>query len=210
MRGGEPGTQGDRADGFRLPAQFRTRQRTYDAYRPGGAARGAGREGRREAGREAGQVTRAAGKKKAANGGFFAGSRSDQAMALTAAARRLLSRDALFLCTMRLSAVMSITFCAALKESAATALSPPVMALRTALIAVRRRECRLELRAFSLMPWRARLSPEADRTVFFFAFAVVAMMIPPIVCVFRGELGATGNGNKPAIIANSSHLVQGS
>jgi hypothetical protein len=68
----------------------------------------------------------------------------------TAAAKRLLLREAVFLCTIFLSATLSITDCAVLKASAALALSPFSTALRTALMAVRIFDFMLELAAFSL------------------------------------------------------------
>src|SRR5512134_1003804 len=62
-------------------------------------------------------------------------------IALIAAARRLLLRAAAFLCTTFLSAIESITLVALLSVSIAIFLSPAAIALRTVLIAVRRREC---------------------------------------------------------------------
>ena len=62
---------------------------------------------------------------------------------------------------MFLSAIESMTLVDAWKRAAAAALSPVATALRTALMAVRRRERRLELWAFCLTAWRARLRAEA-------------------------------------------------
>jgi hypothetical protein len=65
---------------------------------------------------------------------------SDQAIALIAAASRLLLRAALFLCTTLLSASESITLVAERNTACAAALSPAAIALRTDLIAERTRE----------------------------------------------------------------------
>jgi hypothetical protein len=69
----------------------------------------------------------------------------------------------------------SITDCAALKSSAALVLSPAVTAFCTFLTTVRNFERSAVLAALRCTSWRARLRPEAMRTVFFLAFAVVAM-----------------------------------
>ena len=82
-------------------------------------------------------------------------------MRLSAAARRLLWRAAAFLWMMFLSAMESITRVEARNCAVATPLSPAATALRTDLMAVRRRERRLELWAFCLTAWRARLRAEA-------------------------------------------------
>jgi ferredoxin len=89
--------------------------------------------------------------------------------ALTLAARRLFRRAALFLWKMPLSATESITLWADLKRSAALALSPPATAFCTFLTTVRKRERSEVLAALSTTSWRARLRPEARRTVFFLA-----------------------------------------
>jgi hypothetical protein len=59
---------------------------------------------------------------------------------LIAAARRLLLRAAVFLCTTFLSAIESMTLVAVLNVSSAAFLLPPAIALRTDLIALRTRE----------------------------------------------------------------------
>lgn len=74
--------------------------------------------------------------------------RTQAPIALMAADRRDLARAALFLWTIFLSAMLSIVLWACLNTLAAAALSPPAMALRTALTAVRRRERSAELCAF--------------------------------------------------------------
>ena len=88
------------------------------------------------------------------------------AIALTLAESRLLWRAALFLWNMPLSATESMTLWASLNRSAALGLSPATTAFWTFLITVRNFERRAELAALSLMSWRARLRPEAIRTVF--------------------------------------------
>ena len=93
---------------------------------------------------------------------------------------RLLCRAALFLWKMPLSATESITDWAVLKSSAALPLSPAVTAFCTFLITVRKRVRSDEFAAFRPTSWRARLRPEARRTVFFLAFAEVAMAIEPV------------------------------
>ena len=75
---------------------------------------------------------------------------SDYASAFRAAARRLLWRAALFLWIIFLSAMLSMVDTDAWKIDAAAALSPAWIALRTALIAVRRVERWAELCAFCL------------------------------------------------------------
>lgn len=69
-------------------------------------------------------------------------------MDLRAAASRLLLRAARFLWTTFLSAIESMIFVDVRNSAAAAALSPPAMALRTFLIAVRSRERRAVLWAF--------------------------------------------------------------
>src|SRR6185503_9251677 len=89
------------------------------------------------------------------------------------AARRLLWRAALFLWKMPLSATESITGWAILNSAAGAALSPPVTALSMAfctfLMTVRKCERSAVFCAFSFTSWRARLRPDARRTVFFLA-----------------------------------------
>ena len=77
---------------------------------------------------------------------------------------------------MPLSATESITGCAVLKSSAALALSPAATAFCTFLMTVRNFERRAVFAALSFTSWRARLRPDAMRTVFFFALEVVAML----------------------------------
>src|SRR5690349_1097365 len=89
-------------------------------------------------------------------------------MPLMAADRRDSCRAALFLCTIFLSAMLSMIVCDCLKISAAAALSPASMALRTALTAVRRRERRLELWAFAATAWRARLRACVEFAMYLF------------------------------------------
>ena len=60
-------------------------------------------------------------------------------------------------------------------SSVALALSPAVTAFCTFLITVRNFERSAVLAALSLTSWRARLRPEARRTVFFLALDEVAM-----------------------------------
>ena len=66
-------------------------------------------------------------------------------------------RAAAFLWMIFLSAMESMTLVEARNWASAAALSPAATALRTFLMAVRRRERRLLLCAFSWTAWRARL-----------------------------------------------------
>ncbi len=93
---------------------------------------------------------------------------SDYAIALTAAARRLLLRAAVFLWTIFLSAIESITLVERRRVSVATALSPAAIALRTVLMAVRARERSAEACALRSLDCRAR----------FFACLEFAIAIP--------------------------------
>src|SRR5262245_20676131 len=78
------------------------------------------------------------------------------AIDLMAAARRLLLRAAMFLCTTPLPTVESSTLYALRSADVAPALSPVSIALRTRLIAVRMRERRLALCSLCTSLWRAR------------------------------------------------------
>ena len=82
-------------------------------------------------------------------------------MALMAADSRLLWRAAAFLWMIFLSAMESMTLIEARNWAVAASLSPAATALRTFLMAVRRRERRLLLWAFSWTAWRARLRADA-------------------------------------------------
>src|SRR5688572_6208867 len=93
------------------------------------------------------------------------------ARALTLAARRLLSRAALFLWKICLSATMSTMLCALAKASAALALSPEATAFSTFFTAVRYLERSDVLAALSLRSWRTRLRPDARRGFFFLGLA---------------------------------------
>src|SRR3990167_9539395 len=106
--------------------------------------------------------------------GRWGGQAVASASALTLADRRLLSRAALFLWKMPLSAMMSTTPCILEKSSVALVLSPARTAFSTFLTAVRYLERSEVLAAFSLTSWRARLRPDA-RLGFFF-FGLVAMV----------------------------------
>src|SRR4249919_1229103 len=93
------------------------------------------------------------------------------ASALTLADRRLLSRAALFLWKICLSATVSTMLCALAKSSVALALSPAATAFSTFFTAVRYLERRDVLAELSLTSWRARLRPEARRGFFFLGLA---------------------------------------
>jgi hypothetical protein len=82
----------------------------------------------------------------------------------------------LFLWNKPLSAMESITLCADLNRSVALALSPVSTAFCTFFTAVRNFERSEVLCAFSFTSWRARLRPEARRTIFFLALVEVAML----------------------------------
>src|SRR5688572_12375610 len=88
----------------------------------------------------------------------------------TFADRRLLSRAALFLWKMPLSATVSTIDWALANSSVALALSPAATAFSTFFTAVRYLERRDVLAAFSFTSWRARLRPEARRGFFFLGF----------------------------------------
>ena len=94
---------------------------------------------------------------------------------MTLAARRLLWRAALFLWNRPLSAIESIVDWADLNRSAALAESPAATAFWTFLMTVRNFERSDELCAFSLTSWRARLRPDARRTVRFLALEEVVI-----------------------------------
>src|ERR1700752_731600 len=74
-----------------------------------------------------------------------------------AAASRLLLRAAVFLCVIFLSAIVSMIRVALRNTSAADFLSPPAIALRTDLIAVRNSERNEALWALRTNAWRPRL-----------------------------------------------------
>src|SRR6185369_496893 len=122
---------------------------------------------------------------------------TDQAMALMACARRDFVRDARFLCTIFLSAMRSMTACEALSFSAAAALSPPAIALRTALTAVRNDERRLALCLLVCAACRAR----------FLAWALFGMRLNPrvlkLIYVARGcsAMLIWSSQKRPSIIA---------
>ena len=78
---------------------------------------------------------------------------------------------------MPLSATESITLWAVLKRSAALALSPEATAFCTFLTTVRNLERSAVFAALSLTSWRARLRPDAMRTVFFLALEEVAIVL---------------------------------
>ena len=86
---------------------------------------------------------------------------------MTLAARRLLSRAALFLWKMPLSATVSTTLWAFAKSSAALVLSPARTAFSTFFTAVRYLERSGVFAALSLTSWRTRLRPDARRGFFF-------------------------------------------
>ena len=92
-------------------------------------------------------------------------------------------RAALFLWKRPLSATESIIGWAVLKSSAALALSPAATAFWTFLTAVRNLERSDVLAALSLTSWRARLRPDARRTVFFLALERLPWMRDPWSCV---------------------------
>src|SRR5208283_280481 len=92
-------------------------------------------------------------------------------MALSACARRCLLREAMFLCTIFLSAKRSITPCCAWNTFSAAALSPAAMAFLTLRTALRSADFRLALRLCVAADCRAR----------FFACAVFAINAFPRV-----------------------------
>src|SRR4051812_37996603 len=89
---------------------------------------------------------------------------------LTLAERRLLSRAALFLWKMPLSATVSTIDWALAKSSVALALSPAATAFSTFFTAVRYLERSEVFAALSFTSWRARLRPDARRGFFFLGF----------------------------------------
>src|SRR5690349_16287667 len=78
---------------------------------------------------------------------------------------------------MPLSATESITLWADLNSSVAFVLSPDNTAFWTFLTTVRNCERSAVFAALSFTSWRARLRPEAMRTVFFLALEDVAMLL---------------------------------
>src|SRR6185369_6748989 len=100
------------------------------------------------------------------------------ARAFTLAARRLLSRAALFLWKICLSATMSRTLCVLAKASAALVLSPAAAAFSTFFTAVRYFERSDVFAALSLTSWRARLRPDARRGFFFLGLAEAMNGVP--------------------------------
>jgi hypothetical protein len=100
-----------------------------------------------------GQASIAAVKARTARGAV----RARYAIALIAADRRLLLRAARFLWTSFLSAIESITLVEARSCAVAAALSPAAIALRTFLIAVRRRVRSAVLCSLWARAWRERL-----------------------------------------------------
>src|SRR3954469_20611130 len=98
--------------------------------------------------------------------------------ALTLADRRLLSRAALFLWKMPLSATVSTIDWALAKSSVAFALSPATTAFSTFFTAVRYLERSEVFAALSLTSWRARLRPDARRGFFFLGLAEAMRCIP--------------------------------
>src|SRR6266567_1192668 len=107
-------------------------------------------------------------KKSAGRRSFSIPRNEHQDIALIACASRALFRDAVFLWTIFLSAMRSITACCACISLVAAALSPASTALRTFLTAVRSADFKLALCRRVVSACRAR----------FRAWAVFAMRIP--------------------------------
>src|SRR5690349_4201459 len=108
---------------------------------------------------------------------------------------------------MPLSATESITLCADLKISVAFALSPATTAFWTFLITVRNFERSAVFAAFSLTSWRARLRPEAMRTVFFLALEEVAMLELQSRWVPRKQIAHGAKTASIAPLGNSGQMA---
>jgi len=115
-----------------------------------------------------------------------------RAKVFTLVAKRLLSRAALFLWKMPLSAMVSTTACILPNNSAALVLSPARTAFSTFFTAVRYLERSEVLAALILTSWRTRLRPDAKRGFFFLGF-------PDAINVFPSGLWMLPA--KPTIIA---------
>src|SRR4051812_10133530 len=118
--------------------------------------------------------------------------------ALIACARRDFVLDARFLCTMRLSAMRSMTACDSRSVVVAAALSPVAIAFLTFLTAVRSADFKLALRWRVASAWRARLRACA---VLAMKYGPCSTMTPRVRLIVQGlrSLRCVGSPRRQAV-----------